>query len=62
MHLVENYSGGVEVGGKVEIFAYMECSRCGTEVIPHMTGTVTQNHDSSGATPNFTCDICGTRG
>ena len=61
-HLVENYSGGVEVGGKVEIFAYMECSRCGTEVIPHMTGTVTQNHDSSGATPNFTCDICGTRG
>ena len=62
MHLVENYSGGVEVGGKVEIFAYMECSRCGAEVIPHMTGTVTQNNDAGGATPNFTCDICGTRG
>ena len=62
MHLVENYSGGVAVGGKVQIFAYFSCSRCNQEVIPHMTGTVTKNNDASQATPNFTCDICRANG
>ena len=59
-HLVEGDISNCVVGGKVDIFAYLYCNRCGVEVIPHMTGTVTQLNGQY--TPNFTCDICGANG